>query len=228
MMKNIIFILLLAIFTISTVEAQVNPVKIKDTNLIKNKQPIQIPVKNIPTPPQQTKSTPGQTTTSNPSVYSLVSVRVTIQTGNDNKEFPSAVYLTLWTKNHQGADYPRDCLFNLANYKNEMRSNSNTDLGLEKYTNGGEEKLTLDAIQRTGLVLSIGYTPNFFMDAWKIEGVTITLQFKDQYGNFHPTMGTKTLRFSNAIGFLNNEYYYMNCTIDQSINALNAAIEKHG
>lgn len=229
-MKKMIFLFLLTLFTNAYLLAQVNIVKIKDTIILKPKPPMQIAGKNIIVPATpattQVKQTIPSAPAANSSIYSLNSVRVNIQTGNDNKEFPSSVYLTLWTKGHIGADYNRDCLFNVADLKNELKSNSYTDFGVDKYNGGSQDKFTLESIQKTGLVMTIAYNPNFFMDAWKIEGVTITLQFKDQFGNLHPSLGNKTLRFSNATGFLNNEYHNMNCTIDQNINALNASIDK--
>jgi hypothetical protein len=181
----------------------------------------QVPLKVVKTSPASSSGTSNQ----NAPVYSLSSVKVNISTGSDNKEFPSGVYIELWIKNHQGADYNKDCLYKVSDLKNEMRVNSNTELGLEKY-GGAPEKFTLEALQRTGLVLSVGYLPNFFMDAWKIEGVTLTLEFKDQNGNLHPTLGTKSITFNNAYGFLNNEYHTMKCTTDQGFNSLAAAIEK--
>ena len=35
-------------------------------------------------------------------VYSLTAARVSIKTGNDNKEFPSAMYANIFQKGHAG------------------------------------------------------------------------------------------------------------------------------
>jgi hypothetical protein len=224
-MKKIVLSCALLFGLVITSYAQTTPKVEKPGMKIK-----QTPGKLIKTQPVETKTTPPSTTpatTQNQttSVFTLSSVRVNIRTGNDNKEFPSGVYIELWVKGHQGADYNKDCLYKVSDLKNEMRINSNTELGLEKY-GGAPGKFTLEALQSTGLSLSVGYVPNLFTDAWKIEGVTLTLEFKDQNGNLHPTLGTKSITFNNAYGFLNNEYHAMNCTTDQGFNPLTAAIEK--
>jgi hypothetical protein len=106
-----------------------------------------------------------------------------------------------------------------------MRVNSNTEFGLGKY-DVSTEKFTLEALQRDGLKLTIEYMPNFFMDAWKIEGIVLTLEFKDQNGNLHPTLGTKTITFNDAYGFLNGEYRAMVCLADKNLNSLTSSIVK--
>ena len=64
-------------------------------------------------------------------------------------------------------------------------------------------------------------------DAWKIQGVTVTLEFRDQNGNLHPSLGQKTITFSNANGFLNgyNGTLTMICNTDGYLNPLSAYIE---
>ena len=61
---------------------------------------------------------------------------------------------------------------------------------------------------------------------WKIESVTLILEFKDQHGNLHPTMGNKTIVFSNAYGFLNNDYRDIECITDGNLAPLTAVIKK--
>lgn len=178
--------------------------------------------------PQVKKTTITTTTPAPPvsaPVYRLTAVRVNIKTGNDNKEFPSGLYIDLWQKGYPSANYPAYCLFKIHNWKNEMTINSSTDLGLEKY-DGANEKFLLTTIQQKGLELKIGYIPNFFMDAWRIEGISCSLEFRDQNNNLHPTLGNKIIVFSNASGFLNNDYHTMKCLIDQNMNGLSASIEK--
>lgn len=178
------------------------------------------------TEPTQTKTTLASTTTTAAPVYSLTSARVSIRTGQDNKEFPSRVYIEVWQKDHPGgALYGPHCLYKIHDLKNEMAVNSTTDLGMDKVS-GASEKFLLSTIQQYGLELSVGYLPNFFMDAWKIENITWTLEFRDQNGNLHPTFGNKIISFSNAKGFLNNEYTIMKCFTDQYFNPLTASIEK--
>jgi hypothetical protein len=210
-MKKILIGVIVAVFSVSYAAAQFNKTVGK-----KKTEPIQTePVKKIAPPSQP--PTP---------VYAMTAARVSIRTGSDNKEFPSGVYVEVWQKDHPGgANYQAHCLYNIRDLKNEMAINSTTQLGLEK-TNGPAEKFLLSTIQQYGLELNVSYLPNFFMDAWKIENITWTLEFRDQNGNPHPTLGNKVISFSNSTGFLNNEYHVMKCFIDQSLNPLVASIVK--
>jgi hypothetical protein len=209
-MKKLLFLILVVGLQISLTSAQ----QISKANLNLNK-----PVKtNALT---QTKTTTDPQTPA--SVYSLTSVRVNIRTGSDNKEFPSKVFVTLKTKSAAIGDWSSFIQMNL---DNEMRVNSNTEFGLER-----EVQLrgiaALDAFQKDGLKLIIKYLPNFFADAWKIENISLTIEFKDQYGNLHPTLGSKTIVFGNAFGFLNNDYQVMECVTDGSFAPLTAVIKKN-
>ncbi|MBL7743465.1 MAG: hypothetical protein JNN00_08340 [Chitinophagaceae bacterium] len=208
-MKKTIFLIAFTSLTSTWAYTQINrPAVIK-----KKTEPVKTAPAQTPPPPPPSL------------VYSLTSARVSIRTGNDNKEFPSGIYVDIWQKGHPGWYYQEYCLFNISNLKNEMAVNSTTDLGLEKYA-GSADKFLLTTIQKNGLELNVSYNPNFFMDAWKIENITWTLEFRDQNGNLHPNMGNKIISFSNATGFLNNEYHRMRCTTDQNLNPLTAAIEK--
>lgn len=202
-------------------QAQTNP-PIEKTEIKKPLAPVKInktitPEKTTaPAPAPTAKTTPAPT---NAVVYSLTSVRVNIRTGNDNKEFPSKVYVTMMAKSNP-RDWRNYLQFNLSN---EMRINSNTEFGLDLE---GRTPTALEIFQQAGLALSISYEPNFFADAWKIESVSLILEFKDQHGNLHPTLGNKTITFNNAYGFLNNEFRYMKCYTDASFAPLTAVITK--
>jgi hypothetical protein len=170
-----------------------------------------------PTDPPINKGTAG---TIPSSVYALTSVRVKIKTGNDNKEFPSQVQVTLMARSTPN---------NWRNYiqislSNEMRINSETEFGL----NVAGPPVPLETFQQAGLKFSLTYIPNFFADAWKIEGITLVLEFKDQHGNLHPTLGSKTIYFSNAYGFLNDQYRYIDCYTDASLTPMTSTIRKIG
>lgn len=166
----------------------------------------------------QTKTTPAQTPATTP-VYTLTAVKANIRTGSDNKEFPSLVWAFLSARSGTaGATFKQE------NLKNEMKVNSNTEFGLEKYGTGN---ITLSDLQSQGLQFEIWYFANFQLDAWKIEGVSITLEFRDQQGNLHPTLGQKTISFGNATGFLNGYFETkMICTTDGYFNPLTAQITK--
>jgi hypothetical protein len=52
------------------------------------------------------------------------------------------------------------------------------------------------------------------------------LEFRDQFGNLHPALGSKTVVFSNAYGFLNSEYTLIECITDGNFAPLTATIKK--
>jgi len=197
-------------------------VKTKEVSVKKNTtiRSIPPPPASQPAPAQQPVA--KQELPASTPVYSLTSVRVKIRTGSDNKEFPSKVLVTLRPRSTPAWNWSPFAQLKL---DNEMKINSDTEFGLER-----EAQLrgvaNLDSFQTSGLVLEILYLPNFFADAWKIENVNVVLEFKDQHGNPHPTLGNKTIVFSNAYGFLNNEFRKMQCMTDNSFAPLTAVITK--
>lgn len=213
-MKKVLFLATFFLFTILAADAQIftKPAK-KQVNKIITPPP--------PPPPTSTNKSTTTGTQNNP-VYSLTAVKVNIRTGNDNKEYPSNVRTSLGVRgsNMQYVYFVQE------NLKNEMRSNSNTEFGLER-SGGNLKDLTLDVLQNAGFHFRITYSANFQLDAWKIEGVSVTLEFRDQNGNLHPTLGQKTISFSNANGFLNGYpgTTTMICNTDGYFNPLSAFIE---
>ena len=112
--------------------------------------------------------------------------------------------------------------------KNELPVNSVTDFGLESSGYAPTvDNLKLETLQQTGLMLNIYYGPTFFLDAWKIEGVKLTLEFKDQNGNLHPVFGTKTIVFNTAKGILNNTFHTMKCYADGTFTPLTSPISEY-
>ncbi len=227
-MKKASFLTIVLAFTITTLMSQINtkvgkPELAKPTTKII--KPTQVSPPPPPPPPAAANTTSNKTTAAtNQStlVYSLTAVRVNIRTGNDNKEFPSKAMVLLRSKTAATGDWSP---FAQVNLDNEMRVNSNSEFGLERDVQlRGEAKL--EALQKNGLKLIIEYIPNFIADAWKIENVSIVLEFKDQFNNLHPTLGSKTIVFSNAYGFLDNKYRVMVCTTDQGFNPLTANIQE--
>ena len=216
-MKKLLSITVLSSFIISTASSQVLQ---KASPTVKQN----VIIKTVPAPPPPPLATNKSANTNNQNtlVYSLTAVRVNIRTGNDNKEYPSNVRATLGVKG-SNMEYS---FFAQENLKNEMRSNSNTEFGLEKKM-GNSKDITLDVLQNAGFNVRIFYLANFQLDAWKIEGVSVTIEFRDQNGNLHPTLGQKTITFSNANGFLNGYpgTTTMTCTTDGYFNPLSANIE---
>jgi len=217
-MKKLLFLSAFTFCIIGNLSAQSTIVEkpIKNTQSLKS---ISAPAP-APAPSPTSKAAAPATKTDVPaSVYSLTSVRVNIRTGNDNKEFPSKVYVTLMAKSTP-ENWRNYLQFNLSN---EMKINSNCEFGLDLE---GRAPTPLETFQQSGLKLTIKYEPNFFADAWKIENVSLVPEFKDQYGNLHPTFGSKTIVFNNAYGFLNNEYHNLDCITDASFAPLTAVIRK--
>lgn len=205
-MKRIYHITLLFVLTAISATAQINKPEI-----IKKK----IAPAKTTTEPAQPSYVP---------VYTLTAVKVTLQTGNDNKDFQASLNLTLFQRN------PYQGIYGLPGngIKNELPVNSVMDFGLEN--NGYAptvEKLKLETLQQTGLTLTIYYGPTFFLDAWKIEGVKLTLEFKDQNGNLHPVYGNKTIVFNTAKGILNNTYHTMKCHADGTFSPLTSPISEY-
>ena len=155
-----------------------------------------------------------------PDQYYLVGGKYTIRTGNDNKEAPSRVTFKLYVNG--GEDRP-EWLYNNPLKLQEIWSNFDPK-GLEFRINSGTDiefsnrdgldlmylprKGNLVNIQQHGLRLVIKYEPNFPLDAWKVEGVTMTLKFQDldemQFTSrsgredFTPGWDNKTVTFSGA------------------------------
>jgi hypothetical protein len=212
----------ISFFALSTVAAQtiqkVVPTAKKNATIksIPNQPP------PPPPPPPVAANKAPVTGTQTTLVYSLTAVSAKIRTGNDNKEYPSNVRTTLGVRG-SGMEY---AYFVQNNLKNEMRSNTNTEFGLEKAT-GNFKDITLDVLQTAGCELRINYSANFQLDAWKIEGVSVTLEFRDQNGNLHPALSQKTITFTNANGFLNGYpgTTIMICHTDGYFNPLSAFIE---
>lgn len=241
-MKQTILIILLSVFVTGMLHAQKptmeRPVK---KTIMKPLPPGPDPAPPPPQkPPPPTAPPPAQkqnpTQQSEPvtptPVYKLTLAKVIIQTGNDNKEFPSSLNVQLKTLNTKQGLY----LLPGNGLTNELKVNSSTELGLVLNNGPGDEAkakiqngLTLDYIQQSGgLNVRIYYGPNFFMDAWKIEGVKLVLEFKDQHNKPHPVYGYKTITFNTASGFLNNTYKTMECLTDKDFNPTTSPISEYG
>jgi hypothetical protein len=215
-MKKFILLSALIGFAITTIQAQLGKVQKPEKVPLKT-----IPVKTTPPPAPVTNKTSEPAVTS---VYSLTSVRVSIRTGNDNKEFPSQVGVML---RNSGCDNGGWIMQQLPeNMRNEMKSNSNTEFGLDKMANPSTQCRTLESIKNGGIQLRIYYVPNFFTDAWKIEGVTLTLEFRDQNGNLHPTLGQKVIVCNNASVFLDMTNHILMCSVGPQFIPTTSSIQQ--
>jgi hypothetical protein len=159
-------------------------------------------------------------TTIGPSQYYLVGGKYTIRTGNDNKEAPSRVTFKLYTN---GGETRPEWLDNNPLKLSEIWTSFDTK-GVELKVNSSANiefdnrkgldfnylpwKGNLAYIQQHGLRLVIKYEPNFPLDAWRVDGVTMTLKFMDveEYAfsrrtgreDFTPGMDNKTITFSGG------------------------------
>lgn len=219
-MKKLVLLTILSVFVCINLHAQSKIIE-KPTKSTQNMKILNEVPPSPPPPPAPISSkteapiTKSETSTS---VYSLTSARVNIRTGNDNKEFPSEVAFYL----SNGVDWFMQQLG--GNMRNEMKINSNTEFGLEKCRNVKPEAFTLESMRIKGLNLRIVYFPDFLTNAWKIEGVSITLEFKDQNGTPHPTLGSKTIVFNNASGFLDAINSTLMCKTDEQLNPTTSSI----
>lgn len=210
------------------------------------------PIKETPTPASASKTgsaspTPVTSATAPQPLtvadYKLTSVRVKINTGRDNKENPSEVY-TKFCIPETGT--PTYLAFAQWNLQSEMPINTEVEVGLRKLANAnleitstrmtmgrahelhtGASEISLADIQKHGAKLFVYYSPHLFTDAWRVENVTILLEFKDKNGNLHPVHGSKSLSFSNAKVFLNGlDNRYLVCEVGTDISAMVAYPKK--
>ncbi len=144
-----------------------------------------------------------------PSVYSISNIKAIIHTGNDNKE-ANAFFLFHITENYGGWGNGRD-LFTQQDQSGryELKVNSVAEIPMQRFNNTPADAFTLPNLETKGIRFRISYLPGFFSDAWKIDAVTIVLEFKDQYGRLHPVSPLRTIRFNNSAGLLTNAKGFM-------------------
>ena len=175
------------------------------------------------------KTTPGTqippqpTTAPNSWDYFLTSAKVTICTGNDNKEKPSQVQMQMAIGGNAACNY----LVPTSQYR-EFGVNSVVDLPFSFLirTAFPDDKPRLGHIEQGGIKFWIYYSPNFPLDAWKIEKVVLTLEFKDATGNPHPIVGTKSITFMDVRATLNREYTGLRCEADGFMMSKGTAVIK--
>jgi hypothetical protein len=182
---------------------------------IKTAPIIKSPVRTQPTgtrtapvsdnPPAATASGP------NSSDFFLTSAKATIYTGNDSKEQPSQVQMQISLAEGVGS-----YLVPTWEYR-EFAVNSSTELPFKFYydRNYYQSKMCLTNAEKAGVKVFISYRPNFLLDAWKIEKVILTLEFRDGQGNLHPILGTKNIVFINIGALLKKGQETLVCQADQ-------------
>jgi hypothetical protein len=135
--------------------------------------------------------------------YFLAGAVIKISTGGDNKEAnTSTAFFQLRPKKSMAA-----VAYNLNDYANELPVNQTAELRLERVATLTSAQNSLQYFKQNGLSVVIGYcNKNFCTDAWKINSITVTLEFKDANGN--PAVNgyaSKAISFpmsSGTLGFI--------------------------
>lgn len=237
-MKKITLLSVLVLLFCGT-QAQITRIeKIRDTTVVKSKQPTRALPKMIKTEPIKAEPTKTDSTPVKPAdktLYYLSSAKVDIVTGNDNKELLSRYHISL--SRPGGNLYNSDggpsglydntqAFYTYEKHRQEFKTNSTNQVILETdyqfpgsfpggaYGGWRYYELGLDLIQIYGLELYISYSPNFILDAWKIDKVTLTMEFKDLTGKPHPTWGTVVVSFM-AAPLLKDGNTTLKCVMDK-------------
>jgi hypothetical protein len=177
-------------------------------------------IKKSPLRPAKTIDTKSAEPATAP-IYTLSAVKTIIRTGNDNKEDGATMLFFLREKDGiwgKGAD-----LFQ-GGTKSELKTNSNYELILSKTLPIAAAEYRLENLQARGLYIAVYYSPHFFSDAWKIDAVTMQLEFKDQFGTLHPSFGNWTIQLNIANGLLTNGNWLLKATTDGALFTPSPAI----
>lgn len=180
---------------------------------------------------QQTTST-SQTAASSPVLtdadYFLAVAKVTVKTGKDNKELNSKLIVSVYP--NSGTDnYKKG--YTMENYMPELKIWSTKEFTLPQAPGFERDFNSLAHYRQTGVMVDILYNtqgngPFFGLDAWKIDEVSATLEFKDKNGNPHPTMPSKTIYFTGADMYLDFMKWHLFCKTDAYFNTLPTFITK--
>lgn len=160
--------------------------------------------------------------------YFLAVAKVTIKTGKDNKELNSKlivrVYPTSGTDNYQKG-------YMMENYMPELKTWSTKEFYLPRAPGFDENFNSLAHYRQTGVMVDILYNtqgngPFFGLDAWKIDEVSLIMEFKDKNGNPHPSMPSKTIYFTGSDMYLDFMKWHLFCKTDAYFNTLPTFITK--
>lgn len=200
---------------------------------IKPTSPIAKPVYQKPqrnTGTQQTPTT-SQTPASTPAVndadYFLAVSKMIIRTGNDNKDRGAKLILRTYPVSGNN-NYRRG--YCLENYTAELKKWTRDEIPLPRAAEFDQSFNSLANYKQTGIMVDIYYDtwggPFPLLDAWRIEEVSVTLEFKNKNGQPHPTMGTKTIIFPGSNQLLNFADMHLFCQTDQYFNPLPPFVTK--
>lgn len=166
------------------------------------------------------------TATVNDADYFLAVAKISIKTGKDNKENGSTVILRVYPASGTN-NYRRG--YCQENYKSELKVWATDNFTLPRSSAFDQNFNSLANYRQTGIMVDINYNtvgngPLFALDAWKIEEVSVTLEFKNKNGDPHPTMGSKIISFSGSDMYLDFKKWQLYCKTDQYFNTLTPTI----
>lgn len=158
--------------------------------------------------------------------YFLAVASMTVKTGKDNKEKGSKLILRVYPA--AGTDNWRKG-YCQENYTEELPVWSTNSFTLPRTSGFNQTFNSLANYRQTGVMVDINYNtlgngPFCLLDAWKIDEVSVTLEFKDKNGNPHPEFGSKTIYFSNSYMYLDYKKWQLYCKTDQYFNTLTPSI----
>ena len=141
------------------------------------------------------------------SEYFLTSAKITVQTGNDNKEANNSlvyIYVGVANYNQHMAFSVGDLSYNHnEGYAPEIRANSTTELLPNHSLDPDYHSLyspynSLCFYKQRGLAVTVFYDNKAWAtDAWKINSISVTVEFKDNKGNPYPypAYASRTITF---------------------------------
>lgn len=220
-MKKIIIIAVLSLLQATAARTQITPDPAKAA--IKKAPATKAPVKSQTTRTMTMPMSQTPPVGPNSGDFYLTSAKATIYTGNDNKEKPSQVQMQLSLGTQGVGNYMVPTL----EYK-EFAVNSATELPFKfDYSQSYYYRyLCLTNVETAGAKMFIYYSPNFPLDAWKIDKVILTLEFRDGNGKLHPTLGTKSIVFMNVGALLNNGHHGLVCEADRFLMPVSATVKE--
>jgi uncharacterized membrane protein len=202
-MKSTI-ILLMALLAL-TANAQ-QKTELNKTNVpLKTTAPVLKPI--APPPPASQTNTQSKPASTQPTLtdadYFLAGAVIKISTGDDNKE-PNTSTASFYIRPRKSNGI---VVYKLEEYANEIKANQAVDLRLDRATTLAAAQNSLQNFKQNGLSVVVAYcNKNFCTDAWKINNITLTLEFKDAAGNPAPNgYASKIISFpvsSGTLGFV--------------------------
>lgn len=159
--------------------------------------------------------------------YFLSVAKITFKTGNDNKDNGAKLILRIYPAS--GTDNYRKG-YCLDNYTRELKKFATDEIPLPRAGEYDQSFNSLENYKKTGIMVDVLYDtwggPFPPMDAWKIEEVSATIEFKDKNGNPHPTFGSKIIHFPSSSSYLDFFKWHLFCKTDQYFSPLPVFITK--